>query len=150
MLKQNPVIEALREAGYRLTPQRMMVIQAIADRDGHQTAEDIHRRAVQSYPYLDIATVYRIIQLLKGLHLVTEIDPGGGSARYELAEPNKHHHMVCRKCGTTFDLSPSYLEELRIRLVKEFGFEPDLEHFAVGGVCAACAGSAVSTDTRPY
>ena len=138
MPNPSPVIEALREAGYRLTPQRMMVIQAIGHREEHLTAEAIHRRAARRYPYLDIATVYRILQLLKRLHLVTEIDPGGGSAQYELAEPNKHHHMVCRKCGTTFDLSPSYLEELRVRLVREFGFEPDLEHFAVGGVCAAC------------
>jgi Fur family ferric uptake transcriptional regulator len=141
MPNPSPVIEALREAGYRLTPQRMMVIQAIGDTECHMTAEAIHQRAARTYPYLDIATVYRILQLLKRLHLVTEIDPGGGSAQYELAEPNKHHHMVCRKCGTTLDLSPSYLEELRVRLVKQFGFEPDLEHFAVGGVCAACTGS---------
>jgi Fur family ferric uptake transcriptional regulator len=97
---------------------------------------------VQTYPYLDIATVYRILQLLKRLHLVTEIDLGGESARYEVAEPNKHHHMVCRECGRTFDLSPSYLEELRARLKGEFGFEPDLEHFAIGGLCAGCSNAA--------
>ncbi|MBI2855540.1 MAG: transcriptional repressor [Chloroflexi bacterium] len=138
MARHGAVIERLREAGYRLTPQRMMVLQAIGESDGHLTAEAIHQRVIQVYPYLDIATVYRILQLLKRLHLVTEIDLGGGSARYEVAQPDRHHHMVCRECGRTFDLSPSYLEELRSRLVSEFGFEPDLEHFAVGGVCARC------------
>ena len=138
MTKHNAVLETLRGAGYRLTPQRVMVLQAIAESDGHLTAEAIHQRVIQLYPYLDIATVYRILQLLKRLHLVTEIALGDGSAQYEVAEPNKHHHMVCRGCARTFDLSPSYLEEFRERLIKEFGFEPDLEHFAVGGVCAEC------------
>ena len=109
MSGHNAVIETLREAGYRLTPQRLMVLQAIAESQGHQTADAIHQEVVKTYPYLDIATVYRILQLLKRLHLVTEIDLGGNSARYEVAEPNKHHHMVCNKCGLTFDLSPSYL-----------------------------------------
>ena len=139
MTKHNAVLESLREAGYRLTPQRVMVLQAIAESDRHLTAEAIHQRVIQIYPYLDIATVYRILQLLKRLHLVTEIDLGDGSAQYEVSEPNKHHHMVCRECGGAYDLSPSYLEEFRERLITEFGFEPDLEHFAIGGVCAACA-----------
>jgi Fur family ferric uptake transcriptional regulator len=139
MSRHNTVIETLREAGYRLTPQRMMVLQAIAGSRGHLTAEAIHQQVVKTYPYLDIATVYRILQLLKRLHLVTEIDLGEGSARYEASEPNKHHHMVCSECGRTFDLSPSYLEELRTRLIREFGFEPDLENFAIGGRCAGCA-----------
>jgi Fe2+ or Zn2+ uptake regulation protein len=138
----NAAIESLREAGYRLTPQRMMVLQAIAESTGHVTAEAIHREVVKTYPYLDIATVYRILQLLKRLHLVTEIDLWGDSARYEAAEPNKHHHMVCRECGRTFDLSLSYLEEFRTRLIREFGFVPDLEHFAIGGLCADCVQAA--------
>jgi Fur family ferric uptake transcriptional regulator len=142
MLGQNAVIDTLREAGYRLTPQRMMVLQAIAESSGHQTAEAIHRDVVKTYPYLDIATVYRILQLLKRLHLVIEIDLGGDSARYEIAEPNKHHHMVCREWGHAFDLNLSHLEDFCSRLIKEFGFEPDLEHFAVGGLCAGCNSAA--------
>ena len=142
MATHRGVVEALRQAGYRLTPQRMMVLQAITEGKGHLTAEAIHQRAIKIYPYLDIATVYRILQLLKRLHLVTEIDLGGESARYEVAEADKHHHMVCRACGRTFDLSPSYLDEFRSRLVSEFGFEPDLEHFAIGGLCARCARAA--------
>ncbi len=138
MTQHNAILETLRETGYRLTPQRVMVLQAIGESNRHLTAEAIHQRVIQLYPYLDIATVYRILQLLKRLHLVTEIDLGNSSAQYELAEPNKHFHMVCRACGGAYDLSPSYLEEFRSRLIKEFGFKPDLEHFAIGGVCTQC------------
>jgi Fe2+ or Zn2+ uptake regulation protein len=149
MSGHSAVVESLREAGYRLTPQRLMVLRAIAEGGEHQTAEAIHQEVIKTYPYLDIATVYRILQLLKRLHLVTEIDLGGDSARYEVAEPNKHQHMVCRGCGRTSDLSPSYLEELRIRLINEFSFEPDLEHFAIGGLCATCRSAASANATVP-
>ena len=106
MTRHNAVLETLREAGYRLTPQRVMVLQAIAESDVHLTAEAIHQSVIKLYPYLDIATVYRILQLLKRLHLVTEIDLGDGSAQYEVAEPNKHHHMVCRGCGRNLRPEP--------------------------------------------
>ena len=49
-----------------------------------------------------------------------------------------HHHMVCRACNGAFNLSPHYLVEFRDTLNNEFGFEPDLEHFAVSGICANC------------
>ncbi|MFH1141215.1 MAG: transcriptional repressor, partial [Chloroflexota bacterium] len=56
---------------------------------------------------------------------------------------DRHHHMVCRNCGNAFDFNPRYLEEFRHTLMQEFGFEPDLEHFAIGGTCKTC------TEARP-
>jgi Fur family ferric uptake transcriptional regulator len=138
MARHERALELLKEKGYRLTPQRLMVITAIGEQRGHLAVEKIHQRVKQVYPYIDIATVYRTLQLLKRLHLVTEIE-AGGSSRYELAEAGGHHHMVCLDCGRAFDLSPRYLEEFRRRLIEEFGFEPDLEHFAIEGRCAECA-----------
>ena len=138
MARHSKVLDLLKEQGYRLTPQRVLVLQAIAEHQGHLGVEQILRRVQQDYPYIDVATVYRTIHLLKRLHLVTEIDTGVGS-RYELSADGGHHHMVCHQCGRAFDLSPSYLEELRERLHREFGFEPDLEHFTLGGRCAECA-----------
>ncbi len=143
------IAESLRRAGHRLTPQRMMVVQAIAESGGHLTAEAIHRRVKRVYPYLDIATVYRVLSLLKRLHMVTEIGLGGESARYEVTDEQGHHHLVCKGCAKTFDLSPTYLEDLRSTLVSEFGFEPDLEHFALRGLCAACADTDNTSTTQP-
>ncbi|MFQ6028452.1 MAG: hypothetical protein ACE5Q6_13250, partial [Dehalococcoidia bacterium] len=53
----------------------------------------------------------------------------------------RHHHMVCQVCNGAYNLSPHYLEEFRNTLVQEFGFEPDLEHFAISGTCAECLAS---------
>jgi Fur family ferric uptake transcriptional regulator len=110
----------------------------MAGSHGHIGVEDIFRDVHRRYPYLDVATVYRTLQLLKRLHLVTELEVGG-FARYELIEADMHHHMVCGECGNAFDFSPHYLEEFRNTLKKEFGFEPDVEHFAIGGQCSDCA-----------
>jgi len=138
MARPSKALEALKEMGYRLTPQRVMVLTALAEHPGHIGVEEIIRAVHHLYPYIDVATVYRTLQLLKRLHLVTELDVGG-FARYHLVEADRHHHMVCRGCGNAFDFSPRYLEAFRKKLMDEFGFEPDLEHFAIGGLCSACA-----------
>ena len=65
MTKADDLLDSLRSAGYRLTPQRVMILSAIASSPGHMTAEDIHEKVKKSYRFIDIATVYRTIQLLK-------------------------------------------------------------------------------------
>ena len=138
MSGQTRALETLREMGYRLTPQRMLILAAIAEGDGHMGVDEVFRRAKESYPYMDIATIYRTLHLLKKLGVVTEVAIGD-RLHYELTDPaGKHHHMVCRVCHGAFNLSPHYLEEFHNTLVSEFGFEPDLEHFAISGVCAPC------------
>ena len=138
MNQYNNALETLREKGYRLTPQRMMVLSVMAKRPGHLDVSEISQEVYKQHPYIDVTTVYRTLQLLKRLHLVTALDVGG-AARYELIDAEHHHHMVCDKCDNAFDFSPSYLNEFRNTLMSEFGFEPDLEHFAIGGKCAGCA-----------
>jgi Fur family ferric uptake transcriptional regulator len=129
---------SLREVGYRLTPQRMMILAAIHQSAGHITAEAIHERVKEQYPFVDISTVYRTLQLLKKLRLITETDLGEGVVEYELTERGRHHHLVCRQCGKSAALDDSFLEPLAERLLKAHGFQADLEHFAIFGICAAC------------
>lgn len=140
MAHHENVLAELKAAGVRLTPQRLLVLQTIAEAPGHVSVEDIHRRAKRAYPYLDVATVYRTVLLLKRLNVVTEIGIGH-RLHYEMAaEGARHHHMVCDECGGAYDLAPRQLEALRERLEREFGFRANLDHFTVTGVCAACAG----------
>lgn len=143
MARHNKALETLKETGYRLTPQRVMVLTALAEQPTHIGVDDICQKVHRLYPYIDVATVYRTLQLLKRLHLVTELNVGG-FARYHLVEADRHHHMVCKECGNAFDFSPRYVEAFRRTLMEEFGFEPDLEHFAIGGLCSACAQKAES------
>src|SRR3990170_3330425 len=74
MNRQADMMTSLREVGYRLTPQRMMILSTFNQCEGHITAEAIHERVRKEYPFVDISTVYRTLQLLKKLRLVTEAD----------------------------------------------------------------------------
>ena len=138
MSGHSTIMESLREVGYRLTPQRMLIVSIIHDAKGHITAEEIHSRVVKQYPFVDISTVYRTLQLLKKLHLVSETDLGGGRVQYELSEGSRHHHLVCRRCGATLPLDDEVIEPLRTRLLEKQGFQADMEHFAIFGLCREC------------
>jgi Fur family ferric uptake transcriptional regulator len=134
--------ESLRDEGYRLTPQRMMILDIIYDSQGHVSAEDIHQRVRQQHPFVDISTVYRTLNLLKKLRLITETDLGGSSVRYEPLERGRHHHLVCRQCATSFPLEHSLLAPLEKCLLREHGFAADLDHFAIFGLCRQCQAQA--------
>lgn len=131
-------LEALKETGHRLTPQRIMVLEAIAEGEGHMGAEEVLARVQKVYPYMDIATVYRTLNLLKGLGLVTEIATPEGT-RYELVrEGQRHHHMTCRSCGRTWDMSTRFLAALGEEVWREYGFQADMSHFTLQGLCKDC------------
>jgi Fur family ferric uptake transcriptional regulator len=140
MTHHHKVAEALQQIGYRLTPQRMMILDAIADSGGHVSAEEIHERVRAAYPYLDISTVYRTLDLLKTLHLVSETDMGRGHAQYELLSKGLHHHLICTECGKILDVDNSFLDPLRSAIDEEYDFHAEIEHLAVFGICGDCKG----------
>jgi Fur family ferric uptake transcriptional regulator len=132
------IVDKLAERGYRLTPQRLMILSAIEESDSHISAEEIHARIVSRYPNVNISTVYRTLELLKRLGLVTETDMGEGRVRYHPAEKGHHHHLVCQECGAIIDLDESLLTPLRSALLREYGFRADLKHLAILGRCVNC------------
>ena len=138
MRQEGDLISQLSEQGYRLTPQRMMVMSAIANSEHHISAEEIYVQVVAKYPHVNISTVYRTLELLKRLNLVTETDLGGGRVRYHPADKGHHHHLVCQECGAIIDLDESVLSSLRSRLLQEYKFSADLRHLAIFGRCSNC------------
>jgi Fur family ferric uptake transcriptional regulator len=132
------LIENLRQQGYRLTPQREMVLEAIHESQGHVSAEEIYAKVQARNPCVSISTVYRTLELLKQLHIVCEIDLGGGYVCYELADERRHHHLVCQQCGEVLELDDEMLTPLKDTLWQEYGFEADLEHLAIFGCCRHC------------
>ena len=134
-------VTLLRSEGYRMTPQRLSVLEIIASRTGHIGADEVWNRAKEYHPYVDLATIYRTLQLLKSLGVVTEVVIGN-KLHFELADQhNRHNHMVCSACETVQTLSPDYLDEFSRRLEQEFGFIPDLDNLTIGGKCSKCQSS---------
>jgi len=138
MKKTGDIISRLSEQGYRMTPQRMMVLAAIENSEHHISAEEIYAQVVAKYPHVNISTVYRTLELLHRLGLVTQTDLGGGRVRYHPADKGHHHHLVCQECGKIIDLDESILYPLKEVLLREYKFSADLRHLAIFGRCADC------------
>ena len=138
MSQSGDIIRKLSKQGYRLTPQRMMILEAVERADSHISAEEIYTQILARYPHLNISTVYRTLELLKELGLVTETDLGDGRVRYHSMKKGRHHHLVCQKCGAIIDLDESVLSPLKVALLREYKFSADLRHLAIFGRCANC------------
>ena len=138
MEHHDELIKKLREKGYRLTPQRVMVLEAIEHNPDHISAEEIYSRVAAKYPDVNISTVYRTLELLTKLGMVTETDLGGGRVRYHPAEKGHHHHLVCQQCGAVIDLEESLLNPLKDTLLREYDFKADLRHLGIFGLCGKC------------
>ena len=133
------IVGELSEQGYRLTPQRLMILSAIEDTDSHISADEIYTQVVAKYPNVNISTVYRTLELLKRLGLVTETDMGGGRVRYHPVDKGHHHHLVCQECGAITDLDESMLVSLKNTLLQDYNFVADLRHLAIFGRCVKCS-----------
>src|SRR5437588_9279608 len=88
--------EMLRKRGYRLTPQRHMILSVIQEADGHLSIDQITQRVQERNPYVSLSTVYRTLELLRELGLVREVHLPGEQPHYEPVEGTAHHHLVCR------------------------------------------------------
>ncbi|MBA2534537.1 MAG: transcriptional repressor [Rubrobacter sp.] len=120
----------IRGSGYKATPQRLAVLEAVAA-EQHQSLEGIRVRC----PEVGMVTVYRALDLLSGLGLVRRLDLGGGP-RYELADDH-HHHLICEGCGdiTEFEQCPVDLQDLP---PGGRDFEVRAHSLEVYGTCSAC------------
>lgn len=134
--------ERLRELGQRLTPQRMLILDLLHDRDGHITADKVHSLAREAYPYLNISTVYRTLELFRDLGLLAETDLGDGKRHFALLSDDRHHHLVCLSCHAVQEASDELLDTLRDALTTRYGFHARIDHLAIFGQCAGCATAA--------
>ena len=139
MNQPGDIVRRLTEQDYRLTPQRIMIVSAIEKSDEHISAEEIYAQVIAKYPQVNISTVYRTLELLKRLGLVTETDFGEGRVRYHPAGKGHHHHLVCTECGAIIDLDESLLTSLKSTLLREYQFSADLRHLAIFGRCVQCS-----------
>ena len=135
------VQERARERGFRMTLQRQIILEAIESLQGHITAEAVYARVRARYPQVNLSTVYRTLEFLEELDLVRHTHFDDGVARWHGAGEEPHQHLVCRRCGLEVELDLALLEPLDQELRRRHGFQADLAHFALVGVCAACAAS---------
>lgn len=128
----------LRRRGYRLTPQRQLVLEAVDDLE-HATPDEILVEVRKTASGINISTVYRTLELLEELKLVSHAHLGHGAPTYHLADRHHHIHLVCRDCTEVIEADVDIAAAFTSKLRDTFGFETDMKHFAIFGRCTACA-----------
>ncbi len=132
------IANQLRQAGYRVTPQRQLIIDAVCELGGHVTPEEVVSHVQKIAPAVNQATVYRTLHFLSEQRIVTVTQLGDGHNSYELAGEKPHHHLVCRQCKATVEMPHSTLHQLFNRADEAYGFAIDMNHISFLGLCASC------------
>jgi Fe2+ or Zn2+ uptake regulation protein len=131
-------LRCLRAAGGRVTSSRRAVLEALVTSEHHPDAESLAAAARRIDPNVHLATVYRTLDTLEQLGVITHVHFGHGRSTYHLAG-DTHHHAVCNGCGMVLELDGGPLDELADAIRAVHGFEVDSHHFALVGRCATCA-----------
>lgn len=127
----------LRSEGYRLTPQRQLVLEAVQEL-GHATPDDVLRRVQEQASGVNASTVYRTLDVLEKTGLVSHAHLGHGAPTYHPTTTPAHVHLVCRSCSWVGEVDPLLADGLVAALDQAQGFETDVRHLTVFGRCASC------------
>ena len=130
--------ELLRKRGYRLTPQRYMILSVIQEASEHLSVEMITERVQARNPYVSLSTIYRTLELLKKLDLVRENHLHSEQPYYEAVNGQAHHHLVCRRCHETIHLDEQLLGNLNKELEAKYGFHGLALNLIADGYCSSC------------
>jgi Fur family transcriptional regulator, ferric uptake regulator len=148
--------EKMRSRGYRVTPQRKAILDAICAAGRRVTVEEITRSVCKKSPHLNRATIYRNLKFLQKIHLV-DVTGSGKQRRFEIASLEPHHHMICRRCGAEMDLEPKLIQQMTGAVRRKYGFQIDASHMCFSGLCRSCASGGTSrarsarrTDLAPH
>lgn len=119
-----------------MTPQRQLVLDAVRDL-GHATPEQICTQVQRSAPAVNITTIYRTLDLMERIGLVRHTHLGHGAPSYS-EEEHQHVHFVCHDCGAVSEAPLDLLDDVVTRMRADTGFELDVTHLALSGICRTC------------
>ncbi|MBN2228922.1 MAG: transcriptional repressor [Candidatus Thorarchaeota archaeon] len=134
---RDEIAETIRKSGHRVTPQRIIVYEALWRAGSHPSVSDIHEYASKIDPSISLATVYKILQLFTEIGLVREMGFRDGSARYD-PDVNFHINLICNECGKIEDYDCISFEEIAPNLNQRAGFQVQSHNFEVRGICSQC------------
>jgi Fe2+ or Zn2+ uptake regulation protein len=135
MFNREEILQAFEEKGLRATSQRYCIMEYLARRPVHLTADEIFQAVNRSDPRASRATVYNSLNALSEAGLVREISVDGKATLFD-SNLRRHHHFVCDLCGAVEDIgwfeSPKFSRaELAGRRIREF-------EVMLRGTCSKC------------
>jgi Fur family transcriptional regulator, ferric uptake regulator len=127
----------LKAKGFKLTPQRRLIVDIIHEAKGHLTAEEIIKDVQAKMPGVNKSTIYRTLEILEkaGCVYKSELD---NEFIYHHDEEGHHHHLVCSRCGKTIDCDENIFTPVQRSLKNKYNFDVDFKHIVMTGVCEEC------------
>ncbi|MGH1491677.1 MAG: Fur family transcriptional regulator [Acidimicrobiales bacterium] len=141
------VDQLLRQHGVQVTAQRLAIMRAVSSRP-HATADDLADDVRAVIGTISRQAVYDTLGVLVEKTLIRRIQPAGSAARYEDRVGDNHHHLICRGCGTMFDIDCAVGEVPCLTAEDDHGFEIDEAEVIYWGHCPSCRRSAEAADTN--
>jgi Fe2+ or Zn2+ uptake regulation protein len=132
------VLRTLRASGHRVSVPMRAVVAALFAADGPVTAERIAEGSGQGGARLELTSVYRNLERLQRLGVVTHVHVGHGAGLYVLARGEAGEYLVCERCGRVTTVAPAQLDAVRAVVRDTFGFEARFGHFPIHGLCRRC------------
>lgn len=128
----------MHRAGHRVTPQRVMILDAVCEGGGHITLKQVFTRLRKMDDRIDRSSVYRTLKLFVALGLVVSAETSAGETVYEIPKPKPHHHLICRTCGNEQEIGPEAMDGMFALVEARYGFKAETDHLVLHGICAAC------------
>jgi Fur family peroxide stress response transcriptional regulator len=132
------MVEKLRTRAFRITPQRLAVLEVLAASANHPSVEMIFEQVRERFPTTSLATVYKTVALLKEVHEVLELGFPDRGNRYDGHMPHPHPHLICTRCGTILDPDLDGLTDLTQELAAATGFQIRTHRLDFFGICRDC------------
>jgi Fur family transcriptional regulator, ferric uptake regulator len=131
--------DRLHARGLRWTPQRRVLIEVLSHSNGHVTGSELVERCREADPSTVPSTVYRTLDVLEELGIVRHAHGADGREEFHVLPAAEHGHLHCRACRETWEIDEAEARALVAAMHADRGFEVDLSHLSVSGLCRACA-----------
>ena len=131
--------ERLREAGERVTRQRIAVADALGAVGRQVSAQELYRRLRPRDPSIGRATVFRTLEALVAAGVARRLELDGHVYGYVACRPEHHHHLACDRCGRVEEIDEAYIRPVAERVALDLGFRIDDARVDFYGLCASCA-----------
>ena len=132
------VRERLHERGLRWTPQRRLLVDVLAQTDGHITGAELVERCREQDPEVTPSTVYRTLDVLEDIGLIRHAHGLDGREEFHVRPAREHGHLHCSACGRAWEIAADDVSGLVRDFENSRGFRVDLGHLSVVGVCRDC------------
>jgi Fe2+ or Zn2+ uptake regulation protein len=139
VMNNQTLTTTLRGKGLRITPQREMILLALTQSQGQMTAEQILEKVHEYSPCVNIATVYRNLDILRDYEILSVTALPDRPLQWELVDAEPHHHIVCTECHRMEQVPHETVAALSEKLLRDYGFRAVLKHMTLPGLCACCA-----------